>query len=162
VEVISHSHARFDGQTQVSNNGSATDPLRAGIWVDGTSQVDMQGGNQVTGNIGPGIIADINSSLDVTGATISGNMEEGIRVRHMSIAEIGAATATAGNRGGPLTCDATSLVLTQLIGRSGSCTNIEVPVGPRPFAASALGMAPYAEAMIEQARRMAERFKGPK
>jgi hypothetical protein len=162
VEVTSHSHARFDGQSKVRNNGSTTEPLRAGIWVDGTSQVYMQGGNEVTGNIGPGIVADINSTLDVTDATISGNTEEGIRLRRMSIAEIQGATATAGNSGGPLTCDATSLVISRLIGRGGKCSNTEVPPGPKPRTASALGMAPYAEAMMEQARRMAELSKGPK
>jgi len=162
VQVISHSHARFDGQGKVRNNGSTTEPLRAGIWVDGTSQVYMQGDNDVTGNIGPGIVADINSSLDVTDATISGNTEEGIRLRHMSIAEIQGSTATGGNRGGPLTCDTTSLAITQLIGRGANCNNIEVPRGPKPRTASALGMASYAEATMEQARRMAERYQGPK
>lgn len=162
VQVTSHSHARFDSQTKVRNNGSTTEPLRAGIWVDGTSQIYMQGDNDVTGNIGPGIVADINSSLDVTDATISGNTEEGIRLRHMSIAEIQGATATAGNSGGPLTCDATSLVISRLIGRGAKCSNIELPPGPKPRTASALGMAPYAEAMMEQARRMAELSKGPK
>jgi hypothetical protein len=162
VQVISHSHARFDEQSKVRNNGSTTEPLRAGIWVDGTSQVDMQGDSEVTGNIGPGIVADINSSLDVTDATISGNTEEGIRLRHMSIAEIQGATATAGNSGGPLTCDATSLVISRVIGRGARCSNIEVPSGPKPRTASALSMEPHAEAMMEQARRMGELSKGPK
>lgn len=162
VEVDAHSHAAFYG-TKVSNNGSSTEPLRAGISVDGTSHVALVGGNEVTGNIGPGIFADINSSLDVTDTTISGNTEEGIRVRHMSVAEIQGATTMGGNHGGPVTCDSRSLVITNLIPSTPRCANIEgAPGGPKPRSASAMRTAPNVAEMMQKARQMAERFKQQK
>lgn len=171
VEVTAHSHARFSGHNKVRNNGSTTEPLRAGIRVDGTSQVFLEGGNEVTGNIGPGIVADINSSLNVTDTTISHNTEEGVRVRHMSIAELETGTHVNGNPGGPLTCDSTSWVITTLNLNSSKCANIEgAPGGPRPHMTSGAAivrpnvqeMTERARQMAEQARRAAERFRGPK
>jgi hypothetical protein len=156
VDVTNHSEAKFLGHNKIMNNGSTTDHLGAGIRVDGTSEVTLEGGNEVMGNIGPGIFADINSSLEVTDTTIGANTGEGIRLRHMSIAEVQGATAIGGNGGGPLTCDSTSLAATSLIGRSLLCPNI---APPSLHAASALDVAPSADMEIERARRMAERLR---
>jgi hypothetical protein len=163
VEVTLHGQADFRGRNKIRNNGSKTEPLRAGMRVDGTSQLLLVGGNEVSGNTGPGIFADINSSVEVTDATIKGNMEEGIRVRHMSIAEILGATNLVGAKGvPPLTCDATSLVITSLIAKSTACANIEAAPGTKPRAVSSLGVALNVEEMVQRARNMAERCRGPK
>ena len=160
VEVTVHSSALFGGQNKIRNNGSTFEPQRAGIRVDGTSQLSLFGTTEVMGNTGPGIVADINSSLDVTDTTISGNSEEGIRVRHMSVAEIQGATTIGGNHGGPVTCDSRSLVITNLIPSTPRCANIEgAPGGPKPRSASAMRTAPNVAEMMQKARQMAERFK---
>ncbi len=162
VEVTSHSQAGFHGHNKIRNNGSATEPVHAGIWVDGTSQVSLEGGNEVTGNIGPGIFADINSSLDVSDATISGNTEEGVRVRHMSVVELQTGTDARNNAGGPLTCDGTSLVITNLFAKGPKCANIEgTSGGSKPRAVPSAPAVPNVEEMAREARRMAERLKKP-
>ncbi|HET7840856.1 MAG TPA: right-handed parallel beta-helix repeat-containing protein [Terriglobia bacterium] len=163
VEVSSNSAAWFFGHNKILNNGSTTDPLRAGIRVDGTSHALFEGGNEISGNTGPGIVADVNSSLDIWDTTISGNSEEGIRVRHMSIAEVQGSTATAGNGGGPLACDGSSLVISSLFAKTAKCANIEgAPSGPKPRTASMMRVAPNVRFMVQEARRAAERFKAPK
>lgn len=72
VDVYSNSQAYFNGANQVLSNGTVSDPRSAGIRVDGTSQLLMRGG-QVAQNNGPGILALVNSSVDFTGVSFSGN-----------------------------------------------------------------------------------------
>jgi hypothetical protein len=60
------------GATQIQNNGTAGDPLSAGIRVDGNSEVLLRGVT-ISQNNGPAILALVNSSADFTGATLTGN-----------------------------------------------------------------------------------------
>jgi hypothetical protein len=53
-------------------NGTGTDPLSAGIRVDGNSEAFLRGGD-VSQNNGPGLLALVNSSIDFTGVTFSGD-----------------------------------------------------------------------------------------
>ena len=60
------------GATQIQNNGTAGDPLSAGIRVDGNSETLLRGVT-VSQNNGPAILALVNSSVDFAGNTFNGN-----------------------------------------------------------------------------------------
>ena len=60
------------GATQISNNGTAGDPLSAGIRVDGNSEALLRGVT-ISQNVGPAILALVNSSVDFAGNTFNGN-----------------------------------------------------------------------------------------
>jgi len=162
VMVTSHGQAGFHGHNIVRSNGSAAEPLRAGIRVDGTSQVFLEGGNEVTGNIGPGIAADINSSVDISDATITGNTEEGVRLQHMSIAAVQGTTIAEANGDGPLTCDKSSMAISSLVLKGAKCANIESGTRVKPkFTLVAPSLSEITERM-QQARSLSESFKKPK
>jgi hypothetical protein len=127
-----HSQLYFKGTSHVRNNGSAGVPLSAGVRVDGNSAAFLDGGARVNDNTGPGVVVDLNSSLDAPSAVIRRNTGEGIRVLHQSVAHVSSASAVRPNGGGPITCDGTSLVVTDLVRRNGSCANVEAPAEPRP------------------------------
>jgi len=56
----------------ISQNGTAGDPRSAAIVVDGNSEAFLRGG-QIKSNMGPAILALVNSSADFTGVTFIGN-----------------------------------------------------------------------------------------
>jgi len=60
------------GATQIQNNGTAGDPLSAGIRVDGNSETLLRGVT-ISQNNGPAILALVNSSVDFAGNTFNGN-----------------------------------------------------------------------------------------
>lgn len=72
VELWGKSQLNVFEQNLITQNGSANDRRSAGIVVDGNSEAYLRGG-QITMNQGPGILALVNSSVDFTGATFSGN-----------------------------------------------------------------------------------------
>ena len=73
VDIFGHSQLlQFPGPNQILNNGTAGDPLSAGIRVDGNSEVLLRGIN-ISQNNGPAILALANSSADFAGATFTGN-----------------------------------------------------------------------------------------
>jgi hypothetical protein len=57
-------------------------------------------------------LGDINSSMDIAGATISGNQSEGIRLVHQTVLDLGSGMVFTGNGGASVTCDNTSLLVT--------------------------------------------------
>ncbi len=82
VEVSGHSGPALDlygnsqgylfGANYFHNNGTAGDPRSAAIRVDGNSEAFLRGG-LVSQNIGPAILALVNSSVDFTGVSFSSN-----------------------------------------------------------------------------------------
>ena len=78
VDIYAHSQLYGTSQlaglggTQIQNNGTAGDPLSAGIRVDGNSETLLRGVT-ISQNNGPGILALTNSSVDFAGNTFSGN-----------------------------------------------------------------------------------------
>jgi hypothetical protein len=135
VYVRKGSQASFSGRTIVRSNGSSGYAASAGIRVTGTSQAYfgpiehvfgpvLEEGAEVTGNLGSGVTVDINSSVDLRGATISGNAGEGLRVHHMSLIEVDDECQVFGNAAGPLTCDDTALVLTDVLEKNIYCKNV--------------------------------------
>lgn len=90
VDVYGHSQVFINGIDQITNNGTgpaSTYPARAGVRVDGNSEAYIRGG-QISQNGGPGILALANSSVDVTGATLTPNL------------------------GGPIQCDTSAWLVT--------------------------------------------------
>jgi len=66
VDVYANSQAYFSGANVVQSNGSSGDSRSAGIRVDGNSEAFLRGGD-VSQNVGPGVLALINSSADFSG-----------------------------------------------------------------------------------------------
>ncbi len=91
VDVYANSQAYFSGRNGVFRNGTSSDHFRAGIRVDGNSEVLMRGG-EVSQNNGPGLLALVNSSVDFSGVTFSGNT------------------------GGIIVCDSTASMISDLAG----------------------------------------------
>jgi hypothetical protein len=89
IDVYGNSQANFFGANSVLRNGTSGDPTSAGIRVDGNSEAFLRGGT-VAQNYGPGILALVNSSVDFTGLTFSGNT------------------------GGVITCDSTATMISDL------------------------------------------------
>jgi hypothetical protein len=74
IDVYGHSQMFIDG-AMITNNGTSpasNDPTRAGVRVDGNSEALIRGG-QISQNGGPGILALVNSSIDLSGATLTSN-----------------------------------------------------------------------------------------
>ncbi len=78
VDIYGHSQLYGTSQlvglagTQISNNGTAGDPLSAAIRVDGNSEALLRGVT-ISQNNGPAILALVNSSIDFAGDTTRGN-----------------------------------------------------------------------------------------
>jgi hypothetical protein len=139
VNVTAGSQASFHGAHKIRGNGAAAQPWSAGLRVDGNSQAFLEKGvfvnrPEVTGNTGPGVFVDLGSGLDAPSAIFQGNTAEAVRVRHLSVAHLGASTVLGNTR--PLVCDNTSLVVTDLVGATTACQKVEtrrtVPRPPRP------------------------------
>jgi hypothetical protein len=109
VDVYGNSQANFFGANQVLRNGTSTDPLSAGIRLDGNSEALLRGG-AVSQNNGPGLLALVNSSADFTGVTFSGDS------------------------GGIITCDSTATMISDL-----ALPNSTPPAGVRCKTPHALG-----------------------
>lgn len=124
--------ARLLGPHQVRNNGTAGEPLTAGVRVvKGSSflavpRVAGGGGVEISNNVGPGVRAEDNATVVLIGSTISNNLEEGVRLVHLSVGEFAAPNTIFGNGVADLLCDATSLVVGDLTGISNvKCAKVE-------------------------------------
>jgi len=76
VDVYGHSQVFINGDYQITNNGTgpaSTYPTHAGVRVDGNSEAYIRGG-QISQNGGPGILALVNSSIDLSAATLTSNL----------------------------------------------------------------------------------------
>jgi hypothetical protein len=77
VDVYGNSQANLFGANSLQRNGNLSDLRSAGIRLDGNSQALIRGGD-ISQNYGPGILALVNSSVDFTGLTSSGNAKGAI------------------------------------------------------------------------------------
>ncbi len=76
IDVFGHSQAFIYGPDQIASNGTGspeTYPTRAGVRVAGNSEAYIRGG-QISQNDGPGILELDNSSVDISGATLTSNL----------------------------------------------------------------------------------------
>jgi hypothetical protein len=139
VNITANSQAKIFGPSLFRNNGSPGEPASAGVRIDGNSNAvfypstdgTFTKGAEVRGNHGPGILVDLNSSVDATAAVVRGNSKEAVRLRDRSVAYLGPDVTIKPNGGGPLTCDLTCLAVTDLVHKSLSCPNVEKPREPR-------------------------------
>jgi hypothetical protein len=72
LDLYANSQAYLFGANNLHNNGMAGDPRSAAIRVDGDSEAFLRGGT-VSQNVGPAILALVNSSVDLTGVSFSSN-----------------------------------------------------------------------------------------
>jgi hypothetical protein len=72
LDVFANSQGNLSGPNNLHNNGVAGDPRSAAIRVDGNSEAFLRGGT-IAQNIGPGILALVNSSADFTGVSFTSN-----------------------------------------------------------------------------------------
>lgn len=108
---------RFGGPHRIQHNGGPTaDPhLRAGIQLN-RSSLTLTQGVEVINNIGPGILADVNSSTTLTSASISNNAGQGIKLIHQSVAGFSQPLTITGNVGASIFCDDSSLAFGNFTG----------------------------------------------
>ena len=72
LDLYASSQAYLFGGNNLHNNGVAGDARSAAIRVDGNSEAFLRGGT-ISQNTGPGILALVNSSVDLTGVSFSSN-----------------------------------------------------------------------------------------
>lgn len=72
VELYGESQLRVFKANLIAQNGDVGDPRSAGIVVDGNSEAYLRGGT-IENNKGPGILALVNSSVDLMSATFADN-----------------------------------------------------------------------------------------
>lgn len=111
VAVLFNSTFRSNGPNIIRNNGSPTDEFRSGISASHGSMVWF-GGGQIINNTGRGILADSGANVRIDNATVSGNSEVGMLLKHGVILEsIGGNTVPDA-----VTCDATTIVFGDFTG----------------------------------------------
>jgi len=131
VEVAMNGHALVDAGTQIIGNGTEGGADAGGLRVDGSSNATLSGESEVVENAGPGITADLGSSLDVRDASVERNTGQGVRALRMSIVHLDAEASIQPNGGASVRCDATSWVVGP-IRRTRACTNVLRFSPPRP------------------------------
>jgi hypothetical protein len=127
--------AWFAGNNIVRNNGgNTTATTHGGIHATRNSTVqvlsDTRGATEITGNVGPGILAEVNSSVSLQGANIHANTEQGVRARTRSVVELLGQNTFASNGIASLSCDTWSLVTGDFTGidlKSIDCKNVDLP-----------------------------------
>lgn len=72
LDVSANSQANLFGANNLHNNGATGDPRSAAIRLDGNSELFLRGGS-IAHNVGPAILALVNSSADVAGAAFTSN-----------------------------------------------------------------------------------------
>jgi hypothetical protein len=122
--------AWLNGGTLIRNNGTAGEPDNAGIGLgNGSVLLVRGGGNEITDNLGPGILADVNSTVTVENSRIENNTGDGVRVLHMSVARFGSGNTLAGNGDASIYCDSSSMAFGDLADIDGiECDNLEFQI----------------------------------
>jgi hypothetical protein len=124
----------FSGLNVVRNNGGNTTAItHGGIHATRNSAVRFQPnklGNvaEITGNTGPGILAEVNSSVSLQAANIHDNSGQGVYVRTQSVLEVVGQDTFTNNGIANITCDAWSLFTGDPTGiKALDCRNIDIP-----------------------------------
>lgn len=119
--------AWISGGMLIRSNGAAGEPNSAGIYLGVGSTLFGRGeGNEITNNLGPGILADVNSTVSVADSRIENNTGDGVRVLHMSVAQFGSGNTLTGNGDASIHCDSTSMAFGDLANIDGiECDNLE-------------------------------------
>jgi hypothetical protein len=122
--------AGLHGAMLIRNNGTAGEPDSAGIHLGGGATLLVRHeGNEIANNFGPGILADVNSTVSVADGRIENNTGDGVRVLHMSVAKFGPGNTLAGNGEASIYCDSTSMAFGDLADIDGiECDNLEFQI----------------------------------
>jgi hypothetical protein len=131
VAVLLSSTAQFDGPNQIRNNGSMAAEASAGIHVGRTSALRListaAGTSEISNNTGPGIRAEVNSSITLANATITNNTGAGVALERLSVGEFETGNTFSGNGTFAVSCDASSWAVGDLTGIAPiKCTNVEI------------------------------------
>lgn len=121
-----------------NNGGASTAATHGGIHAARNSAVhvesNLNGVAEITANVGPGILAEVNSSVSVAGASIHDNSEEGVRAKTYTVVELLGQNTFAGNGIASISCDAWALVTGDFTGinlKSVVCKNVDLPPTPK-------------------------------
>jgi hypothetical protein len=130
INLAGSASANISGPHAIRNNGR--DGGRApGLRVGSTSRIQFNGQAEISGNSGPGVIAEWNAAIFLGGASVTNNAQESVRVLRNSVTMLGG--MVAGNGGASVTCDTTGLVVLQTTAISGvRCARVERAHGPLP------------------------------
>jgi hypothetical protein len=100
------SHCEFSGATKIDTNG------KGGIEITDHSDAYLDGGIDISGNTGTGVLVDLSSLLNSLGGnTINNNTDDGIVVNTLSVVKFAANDTITGNGKLALECDNGSLVV---------------------------------------------------
>lgn len=124
VNVTGSSEVSFYGAHRVQNNGSpGGDPnFLSGVRVS-RSSTTIAGGTHIGHNVGPGVLADFKSGLEIdSNVSVAGNGEGGVRLLHLSAGEITSRSSTFIQS---IFCDDTSLLFGDLGRIQTNCKNEE-------------------------------------
>jgi Right handed beta helix region len=129
VDTVMGSQVALQG-TRVRANGSSTAGT-GGVRIDGNSSAFVEQA-QVTDNLGPAFVIDLNSSIDARAPVVTGNAREAFRLRAGSFLTLTPGGTLGSNAGPPVTCDVTSHVFSSTLSRSFACFNVRPLTQPRP------------------------------
>jgi hypothetical protein len=124
VNVTGSSEVSLFGTHKVQNNGSlGGDPnFLSGVRVS-RSSTTIGGGINIVHNVGPGVLADFKSGLEIDpDISVAGNGEGGVRLLHLSAGEITARSSTFLQS---ISCDDSSILFGDLGGIHTNCRNEE-------------------------------------
>jgi hypothetical protein len=100
------SHCEFSGITKIDTNG------KGGIEITDHSDAYIDGGIDISGNTGAGVLVDLSSLLNSLGGnTINNNTDDGVIVNDLSVIKFAANDTITGNGKLALECDNGSLVV---------------------------------------------------
>ncbi len=131
VRVQETSHGEIVGNI-IRNNGAADPSSPGGVVLSEGGEAFIEGGNDISNNTGPGVLAFTHGTLSSLGGnTINNNTAEGVLLRRQSVGQFFAADTISGNATANLACDTTSLAAGDLTGLTNfRCMNIERVLGP--------------------------------
>jgi hypothetical protein len=99
------SHCEWAGVTKIDNNG------KGGIEITDHSDAYLDGGIDISGNTGAGVLVDLSSLLNSLGGnTINNNTDDGIVLNTMSVLKFAANDTITGNGKLALECNNNSMV----------------------------------------------------
>ena len=119
VNITGSAEVIISGAHKIRRNGSADadSQLRSGLRVSRASAT-LNGGTQIANNVGPAVLADFNSSVQIgPDVSLAGNTGGGARLLHMSVGNLIAPFRPNQS----VTCDETSLVFGDLPGKGFHC-----------------------------------------
>jgi len=131
VRISETSHGEMLGDT-IRNNGAADPSSPGGVVFSEGGEGFIDGGNDISNNTGPGVLAFTHGTLSSLGGnTITNNTAQGVLLRRQSVGQFFATDTISGNGGPNLACDTTSLAAGDLTGVTNiSCMQIERELGP--------------------------------